>query len=111
MAVTRMVFDALQVLLSLRLALAFFGASGTDGLSKLFFGITDPLVRPFRLLMPPTIMNGFLVEWATVISMVVTAVLGALFVQLVHALMTPSADHDEQVYHSVRHHRHRPRSA
>lgn len=111
-AITRMIFDALQAVLALRLAFVFFGASGTDGFSQLFFGMTDALVRPFRLMLPPTIMNGFMVEWATVISMIVTAVLGALFVQLVHAMMSPTEDHiDETVYRSVRHHRNHPRSA
>jgi uncharacterized protein YggT (Ycf19 family) len=64
-----------QALLALRVLFLLFGAQAT-GFAALLYGITDPLVAPFRgIFAAPGVETGFF-DTAAIVAMVVYALVG-----------------------------------
>jgi uncharacterized protein YggT (Ycf19 family) len=100
------VFSAFDVLLSflfLRFLFVFFGANPEQWFVEGIMNLTRPLVMPFENIFRTVEVDGFRLEWSTIIATIVFAVLASLTVHILDLLL---ADDDIAETH-VRHHHHR----
>lgn len=83
--VLALIFSVLEVLLLVRVAFKLFGANAEQGFVSAIYGITEPLVAPFRgIFGQPDGTQGF--EIAALLSIVFFLLVGALVVGLVRAI-------------------------
>lgn len=83
--VIALVFSVLEVLLVVRFALKLFGANAEQALVSAIYGVTEPLVAPFRGIFAQPAGTP-VVEVATLLSIVVFVLVAALAVALVRAV-------------------------
>jgi YggT family protein len=83
--VIALVFSVLEVLLLVRFTLKLFGANADHPLASAIYGITEPLVAPFRGIFAQPAGTP-VVEITTLLSIVFLVLLAALIVALVRAL-------------------------
>jgi len=78
-------FTVLEVLLLIRFTLKLLGANAEQPLASAIYGITEPLVGPFRgILAQPA--GTPVVEIATILSVIFFVLLAALIVAIVRAV-------------------------
>jgi uncharacterized protein YggT (Ycf19 family) len=77
------ILDILEVFLSFRLVFKGLGANPSAPFSRFVYGATDPLVAPFRFVFPAVSVPGAVLEWSTVLAMVVYALLAYGIVKLI----------------------------
>ena len=83
--VIALVFTVLEVLLLVRFTLKLLGANAEQPLASAIYGITEPLVGPFRgILAQPA--GTPVVEIATILSVIFFVLLAALIVAIVRAV-------------------------
>lgn len=82
--VIALVFTVLEVLLLVRFTLKLFGANAEQGLVSAIYGITEPLVAPFRGIFAQPAGTP-VVEIATLLSIVFFVLVAALIVAIVRA--------------------------
>jgi uncharacterized protein YggT (Ycf19 family) len=75
--------DVLEVVLGFRLLLKLLGANAANGFTNLIYNITEPLVAPFRGILPSTTPSGVVIEWASIIAMLVYALIAYAIVSLI----------------------------
>lgn len=83
--VIALVFSVLEVLLLVRLALKLFGANAEQALVSAIYGVTEPLVAPFRGIFAQPAGTP-VVEIATLLSIVFFVLVAALAVAVVRAV-------------------------
>jgi uncharacterized protein YggT (Ycf19 family) len=79
------VFTVLEVMLLVRFTLKLLGANADQPLASAIYGITEPLVAPFRGIFAQPAGTP-VIEIATVLSIVFFVMLDALIVALVRAV-------------------------
>lgn len=77
------VFGVVEVLIALRFVLKLLGANPNAGFSSFIYSVTWPLVAPFAGMFDTPAANGSVVEWHSLIAMVVYALLAWLLARLV----------------------------
>lgn len=83
--VVALVFSVLEVLLLVRFVLKLLGANAQQPLVSAMYGVTEPLVAPFRgIFAQPADTQGF--EIAALLAIVFFVLVGALIVALVRAV-------------------------
>jgi uncharacterized protein YggT (Ycf19 family) len=83
--VIALVFTVLEVLLLVRFTLKLLGANAEQPLASAIYGITEPLVGPFRGIFAQP--DGTpVVEIATILSVIFFVLLAALIVAIVRAI-------------------------
>ena len=65
----------LQILLGLRFLLKLIGANPESGFAVIIYGITEPLIAPFALLIGTPTAGGVILEVTTLIAMAIYALL------------------------------------
>ena len=83
--VIALVFTVLEVLLLVRFTLKLLGANADQPLASAIYGITDPLVAPFRGMFAQPAGTS-VVEIATLLSIVFFILVAALVVAIVRAI-------------------------
>jgi len=83
--VIALVFTVLEVLLLVRFTLKLLGANPDQPLASAIYGITDPLVAPFRGMFAQPAGTS-VVEIATLLSIVFFVLVAALVVAIVRAV-------------------------
>ena len=83
--VIALVFTVLEVLLLVRFTLKLLGANAEQPLVSAIYGITEPLVGPFRGIFAQTAGTP-VVEIATILSIIFFVLLAALIVAIVRAV-------------------------
>ncbi len=83
--VIALVFTVLEVLLLVRFTLKFLGANADQPLASAIYGITEPLVAPFRGIFAQPAGTP-VVEIATILSVIFFVLLAALIVAIVRAV-------------------------
>lgn len=91
-AVIRFLFDLLQTFLMIRLLLLFFEANAANGIVQFFYTLTSPFVLPFRSIAQATVIQGWTIDWPTVIAMIAYAILCAIVIRIVELLVAPIDD-------------------
>jgi uncharacterized protein YggT (Ycf19 family) len=79
------VFTVLEVLLLVRFAMKLLGANAEQGFVSALYGITEPLVAPFRGIFAQPAGTP-VVEIATILSVIFFVLLAALIVAIVRAV-------------------------
>ena len=88
-----LVFSVLETLLLVRLTFKLFGANTAQGFVAAIYGITEPLVAPFRgIFAQPDGTLGF--EIAALLSIVFFMLVAALILGLVRAYTGRQGEHD-----------------
>jgi uncharacterized protein YggT (Ycf19 family) len=88
-----LVFSVIEVLLLVRVVFKLFGANTQQGFVAAIYGITEPLVAPFRgIFGQPDGTSG--VEIAAFLSIVFFVLVAALIVALVRAFTGRQSEHE-----------------
>jgi uncharacterized protein YggT (Ycf19 family) len=77
-----LLFGFIEVLLAIRFVLRLFGANAQAGFAQLIYGVTAPLVAPFQGLFGTVQSDGSVLESATVVALIVYALVAWLIVKL-----------------------------
>jgi uncharacterized protein YggT (Ycf19 family) len=91
--VIALVFTVLEVLLLVRFTLKLLGANAEQPLASAIYGITEPLVGPFRGIFAQPAGTP-VVEIATILSVIFFVLLAALIVAIVRAVTGKRGESD-----------------
>lgn len=91
--VIALVFTVLEVLLLIRFALKLFGANADQSLVSAMYGVTEPLVGPFRGIFAQPAGTP-VVEIATLLSIIFLLLVAALSVAVVRAVTGKRGERD-----------------
>lgn len=83
------VFAVIVALIALRFALKLLGASPQAAFVGFTYGITAPLVAPFRGIFPDTAQGFFVFEASSLVAMVIYLLLGWGVVALIKIVTAP----------------------
>jgi uncharacterized protein YggT (Ycf19 family) len=91
--VVALLFSVLEVLLLVRLTFKLFGANAAQGFVSAIYGITEPLVAPFRgIFSQPEGTSG--ADIAALLSIVFFMLVAALILAIVRAYTGRRGEHD-----------------
>jgi hypothetical protein len=79
--------DLLQLVLLARFLLIFFNANPGNVFVAFIFTLTRPFIILFRSVFSPTTISGLTIDWATIIAMIVYAVIASLIIRLLHIIV------------------------
>ena len=82
-AFINIVVNIIELLLSIRLIFKFLVVNTGTPFVAWFYGITAPLVAPFAQILPDWKFSGFVVDSATLASLIVYAIAGYLILMIV----------------------------
>jgi uncharacterized protein YggT (Ycf19 family) len=80
--VTYFVLAIVQVFLLFRFAFLLFGADPNNGFVRVIYGVTSPLIAPFQGIFPTPVEGGAIFDTATLLAMVVYALVAYLIVRM-----------------------------
>ncbi len=80
-----------EILLALRLIFRVLGASAGNGFVSGIYALTAPLIAPFAGIFPNDSLAGATLEWATIIAMMLYAIIGGLLINLFSRATRPYA--------------------
>src|SRR4029077_17458674 len=72
----------IEILLAFRVVLKILAANPGNSIVSLIYSISDPLVLPFATIFGVTVTRNNVVEWSTIIAMVIYAVVAFGIIQL-----------------------------
>ncbi len=75
--------DILEVLLAVRLIFKALAANAATPFVNFIYSLTAPLIAPFRGIFPITSAGGVIVEWSTVVAIIVYALAVYAIVRLI----------------------------
>lgn len=78
-----------DALIAIRFVLKALGASQVSAFVNLIYGITDPLLAPFRGIFPIAATRGSVLEPAAVVAFIVYLLVGWGLVALIRIITTP----------------------
>lgn len=81
-AVVYYVLNIVEALLLIRLILKLLAANPAAGFTNAIYAVTNPLVAPFTGIFPTSVTSGSVLEWSTIIGMIVYALVAYAIVQL-----------------------------
>lgn len=87
-SIINFLFDLAEGSLVLRFVFKFLGANEGSWITSFLYTLTAPLVWPFSGIFPNTVVNGFTVEWPTVVAMIGYALLVLLVYRVVNLLVS-----------------------
>ena len=91
--IVALVFSVLEALLLVRFTFKLFGANAEQGFVAAIYGLTEPLVAPFRgIFGQPAGTSG--IEIAALLSIVFFVLVAALIVAMVRAFTGKRGEHD-----------------
>lgn len=76
------IFGVLEALLAFRLFLKLLGANPQAGFSDFIYTITLPFVGPFQSVFQRTITEGSVIEWTTILAMLVYWIIAEAIIRL-----------------------------
>ncbi len=76
------IFGILEAFLAFRLVLKVLGANPDAGFSNLIYSVTYPFVAPFQSVFNTMIGNGSILEWTTLLAMLVYWLLAEAIIRL-----------------------------
>ena len=82
------ILNFVEIILALRLIFRLLGANPNNGLVNFLYTISAPLIAPFVGIFRQPVVSGSVLEWSTVIAMIIYAVVAYLIVQLIRVSTT-----------------------
>ncbi len=92
------IVGVIEVLLGFRMTLKALGANPVSIFTSLIYTLSDPLVIPFRGILPPSGSITATFEWSTIIAAVVYLVLAFGIIELIRLIKPVTPD---EVEHTV----------
>lgn len=84
---TNLILGIVELLISLRIILRFFGASTAAPFVSWIYETTAPLISPFIGIFPNPRFDGrFVIEFSSLIALLVYAIIGSLIDSLMYSL-------------------------
>lgn len=77
---------AAESLLVFRLIFTFFSAAATTKVVEWLYKVTDPVVQPFQSIFHVTHVGNYLIDWSTVIALIVIGIISFLLTELINML-------------------------
>jgi uncharacterized protein YggT (Ycf19 family) len=77
------ILNLVEILLVLRLIFRLLGANPNNGLVNFLYTLTAPLVAPFVGIFRQPVVSGSVLEWSTVIAMIIYALVAYLIVHFI----------------------------
>ncbi len=84
------ILDLVEILLAARLILRLLAANPGNAFVSFMYQISSPFVAPFRSALAPTVTQGTVIEWATILAMIVYAIVVYAIVRLLTAPSRPA---------------------
>lgn len=78
------ILTVLEILLALRLVFRLLGANPGNGLVNFLYTLTAPLVAPFVGIFRQPVAPNSVLEWSTVIGMIIYALVAYLIIHFIH---------------------------
>jgi len=82
-AIIYYILDVIEIILALRLVFRLLGANPNSGIVNFLYTISAPFVAPFVGIFHQPVSGTSVLEWSTVIAMIIYALVAYLIVQLV----------------------------
>lgn len=79
------VLDVIEVILGLRLIFKLLAANPNNGFTNFLYTLSAPLVAPFAGIFRTPVVAGAVLEWSTIVAMVIYALLAWLVVRLMRS--------------------------
>jgi YGGT family protein len=79
----------LELLLIFRFVLKLLAANTSAGFTNFIYSASLPFVKPFQYVIPTSYSQGAVLEWSTVLAMVVYWLVASLIIYLIDLMMTP----------------------
>ncbi len=80
------VLGVVEVALALRFVLELFGANPASWFVSAVYGLTAPLMAPFRAIFHTTVSQGATFEWSVLVAMVVYALVALAIIRLAEVI-------------------------
>jgi YggT family protein len=91
MGILYLLLDIVEVLLALRLVLRLLAANPGSPFVNFIYSLTNPLIAPFRGAFASTVTQGTVIEWSTILAMIIYGLIVYAIVRLVDLSTRPSA--------------------
>jgi uncharacterized protein YggT (Ycf19 family) len=86
--VLSLILWVLEALLVTRLLLKLLGANERTAFVEFIYNLTQPLVQPFVGIFEQVALGSGVLEWASLVALIVYGIVGAIIIQLVSSLMS-----------------------
>ncbi|HJZ46690.1 MAG TPA: hypothetical protein VKE41_05975 [Roseiflexaceae bacterium] len=83
-------FGVIEVLLAMRFILLALGASQASGFVRLVYGLSRPFVLPFQGIFGEPALDGAVLEWASLVGIVVYALVAYGLARLIELIYAPA---------------------
>ena len=104
-SILNLIFDVAEGLLLLRLFFVFLGANTSTWFIRMLHGVSDPLIAPFRNIFQNSVVEGFTIEWSTIVAMIAYALLAVLVERILYSLAV-TVDESMTDHEALEHHAH-----
>jgi uncharacterized protein YggT (Ycf19 family) len=94
------ILGVIEVLLAFRVVLKLLGANAFSGFTNFIYTVSNPFVAPFAGILRVTATSGVVLEWSTLIAMVVYAVAAYGIVALLQLVKPTTPQEVEQTVDS-----------
>lgn len=81
------ILNVIEIILALRLIFRLLGANPNNGLVSFLYNVSAPLVAPFVGIFRQPVTGSSVLEWSTVIAMIIYAIVAYLIIQLIRLSM------------------------
>ena len=84
--IAEFLFDAIALLLGIRILLSFFAANQATPVVRWIFDMSQPLIAPFSGIFPNASIGAFVIETSAIIALLVYSIIGYAVLSLVSSL-------------------------
>ena len=102
------IIGIIEALLGFRFLLKFLGANPNAQFTSFLYDLTAPIVAPFLSVFRVTLVEGFVIEWATILAMVVYSFIASVilkfFVMSRPTYRVVKEGHDRRLISNVHNH-------
>ena len=84
------IFGVIEALLAIRFILLLLGANEASGFVRLIYGLSQPFVLPFQGIFGVPSFDGSVIEWSSLVGIVVYLLLAYGLARLVELIYTPA---------------------
>ncbi len=84
------VFGAIEALLAVRFTLLALGANEASGFVRLIYGLSRPFVLPFQGIFGEPALGASVLEWASLVGIIVYALVAYGLARLVELIYAPA---------------------
>ena len=85
------IFGAIEALLAVRFILFALGANEASGFVRFIYGLSRPFVLPFQGIFSEPTLGASVVEWASLVGIIVYALVAYGLARLAELIYTPAA--------------------